>query len=166
MKRYSRSYYVALAEKQFEESEIQSISDMDKEKFHSVMTWVKQWMRHSKKNFLKMSSYEIKHIVEEMLGFYITEVQFKQIMAIRGFFPINPSQENWYFKICEYPFFYIYMEYGYGHKLKGWPDRNEQNKTPTEFEEIIDMMEVFNMDAEKIIGLCKAIDKDADGETE
>lgn len=64
-----------------------------------VFGWIHYHISPSNKTLTRSSSYVLKHMVENDIGFYITNNQFKDAMLLCGYQPVNANETNWLFKI-------------------------------------------------------------------
>ena len=63
-----------------------------------VGKWIKENIRKSR-SVCSRSSYGIKHILEKDVGIYLTNNQMKDALLLAGYYPINPDELNWRYKI-------------------------------------------------------------------
>ncbi|OEK93093.1 hypothetical protein AST07_07520 [Staphylococcus saprophyticus] len=76
-------------------------NDMTMQQLETVLMWCKQLepMKSVNENY---SSYNLKHMFErEPYGFYISNGNMKEVMALAGFKPKNADDLNWFYPISE-----------------------------------------------------------------
>lgn len=64
-----------------------------------VFGWIHDHIAPASKTCTRYSSYSLKHMVEDDIGYYITNNQFKDAMLLCGYQPVNANQANWLFRI-------------------------------------------------------------------
>lgn len=64
-----------------------------------VFGWIHYHISPASKTDTRHSSYSLKHMVENDIGFYITNNQFKDAMLLCGYQPVDANKTNWLFKI-------------------------------------------------------------------
>lgn len=64
-----------------------------------VFGWIHYHISPASKTCTRYSSYSLKHMVENDIGFYITNNQFKDAMLLCGYQPVDANKTNWLFKI-------------------------------------------------------------------
>ena len=64
-----------------------------------VFGWIHYHISPATKTCTRYSSYSLKHMVENDIGYYITNNQFKDAMLLCGYQPVNANETNWLFKI-------------------------------------------------------------------
>lgn len=64
-----------------------------------VFGWIHYHISPAGKTDTRHSSYALKHMVENDIGYYITNNQFKDAMLLCGYYPVNANETNWLFKI-------------------------------------------------------------------
>ena len=76
-------------------------NDMTMQQLETVLMWCKKLepMKSVNENY---SSYNLKHMFErEPYGFYISNGNMKEVMALAGFKPKNADDLNWFYPISE-----------------------------------------------------------------
>ena len=76
-------------------------NDMTMQELETVLMWCKQLepIKSVNENY---SSYNLKHMFErEPYGFYISNGNMKEVMALAGFKPKNADDLNWFYPISE-----------------------------------------------------------------
>lgn len=63
-----------------------------------ILEWVDKNVT-SRKSAANMTSYGLKHVCERSVGFYVSNLQMKVAMRLRGHEPINPSELNHRYRI-------------------------------------------------------------------
>lgn len=56
---------------------------------------------------IHLSSYSLKHMLEQDTGIYLTNNQFKDALLMEGYEPVNPDDLNWIYKISVKTTIYI-----------------------------------------------------------
>lgn len=64
-----------------------------------VFGWIHYHISPASKTDTRHSSYSLKHMVGNDIGFYITNNQFKDAMLLCGYQPVDANKTNWLFKI-------------------------------------------------------------------
>ena len=64
-----------------------------------VFGWIHYHISPASKTCTRYSSYSLKHMVENDIGFYITNNQLKDAMLLCGYQPVDANKTNWLFKI-------------------------------------------------------------------
>ena len=64
-----------------------------------VFGWIHDHISPASRTYTRSTSYGFKHMVENEIGYYITNNQFKDAMLLCGYQPVNPNETNWMFKI-------------------------------------------------------------------
>lgn len=64
-----------------------------------VFGWIHYHISPASRTDTRHSSYSLKHMVENDIGFYITNNQFKDAMLLCGYQPVDANKTNWLFKI-------------------------------------------------------------------
>lgn len=64
-----------------------------------VFQWIHERIAPASRTYTKHSSYGFKHIVENDIGHYVANNQFKDAMLLCGYQPVKPNETNWLFKI-------------------------------------------------------------------
>lgn len=77
------------------------MKDLPLEKQKALINWIDRNISSRKTANLKYTSYDLKHYAERAIGYYITNNQFKDAMLYCGFYPVNPMDLNWNFRISE-----------------------------------------------------------------
>ncbi len=72
---------------------------LDDETRQKVVKWCEKYFLPSETVFSGISSYGLKHILEQDTGIYLTNGQFKGAMLLAGYFPKAYDDLNWLFKI-------------------------------------------------------------------
>ncbi len=62
-----------------------------------ILHWIRTRLCPSEKVYRRYSSYGIKHMLEEEIGIYLTNNQFKHAMVIAGYMPEDEHKLNWQF---------------------------------------------------------------------
>ncbi|MEB7787292.1 hypothetical protein NGC76_01925 [Staphylococcus equorum] len=76
-------------------------NDMTMEQLETVLMWCKQ-LEPIKSVNENCSSYNLKHMFErEPYGFYISNGNMKEVMALAGFKPKSADDLNWFYPISE-----------------------------------------------------------------
>ncbi|MCG7340117.1 hypothetical protein MHZ36_12545 [Staphylococcus sp. ACRSN] len=76
-------------------------NDMTMQELETVLMWCKQLKPMKSVNY-NCSSYNLKHMFErEPYGFYISNGNMKEVMALAGFKPKNADDLNWFYPISE-----------------------------------------------------------------
>ncbi|MDW3969367.1 hypothetical protein QI311_03320 [Staphylococcus saprophyticus] len=76
-------------------------NDMTMKQLETVLMWCKQ-LEPMKSVNENCSSYNLKHMFErEPYGFYISNGNMKEVMALAGFKPKNADDLNWFYPISE-----------------------------------------------------------------
>lgn len=70
----------------------------EKEKI-SCQKWISENLKQIKTPNYDYSSYGLKHLLQNDIGIYMTNDDFKTLMVRCGFPPVNPEETNWHFKI-------------------------------------------------------------------
>ncbi|MGU3344075.1 hypothetical protein ACLBV9_10445 [Staphylococcus succinus] len=76
-------------------------NDMTMKQLETVLMWCKQLepIKSVNENY---SSYSLKHMFErEPYGFYISNGNMKEVMALAGFKPKSANNLNWFYPISE-----------------------------------------------------------------
>lgn len=79
------------------------MADLSDEKRVEVMNILRNWFEVSTKTSLRHTSYGMKHWLEDAVGCYISNNQFKDAMLSLGFEPSDYSELNWCFKVKPTP---------------------------------------------------------------
>lgn len=64
-----------------------------------VFGWIHDHISPASRTYTRSTSYGFKHMVENEIGHYITNNQFKDAMLLCGYQPVKPNETNWMFKI-------------------------------------------------------------------
>jgi len=64
-----------------------------------VFGWIHDHISPATRTYTRSTSYGFKHMVEEDIGHYITNNQFKDAMLLCGYQPVDPNKTNWMFKV-------------------------------------------------------------------
>lgn len=64
-----------------------------------VFGWIHDHIAPASRTYTRSTSYGFKHMVENEIGYYITNNQFKDAMLLCGYQPVKPNETNWMFKI-------------------------------------------------------------------
>lgn len=64
-----------------------------------VFGWIHDHIAPATRTYTRSTSYGFKHMVENEIGYYITNNQFKDAMLLCGYQPVNANETNWMFKI-------------------------------------------------------------------
>lgn len=75
------------------------LTDKSPEIAEKVCNWIHSNIHPRKTPLNGRSSYGIKHILERDTGIYLTNNEFKDAMLLCGFFPVNPNELNWRYRI-------------------------------------------------------------------
>lgn len=76
-------------------------TDLPLEKQEALINWIDLNISGRKTPNLNHTSYGLKHYAESAIHYYITNNQFKDAMLYCGFYPVNPTELNWCFKISD-----------------------------------------------------------------
>ena len=77
------------------------MKDLSIKEQEMVIEWINVNIYPRKTVLNSYTSYGIKHILERELGIYLTNNQFKDAMLICGYYPINPNELNWTYRISK-----------------------------------------------------------------
>ena len=77
------------------------LSDLPMDQQHRVLSWIKNRIKPRKTKNFRHSSYGLKHYLQDEIGIYLTNNQFKDAMMMCGFYPIDPDKLNWNYCISE-----------------------------------------------------------------
>ncbi|MBP2663766.1 MAG: hypothetical protein H6Q71_1714 [Firmicutes bacterium] len=61
--------------------------------------WIREFIQPAKKINHRQTSYQLKHLFEEITKSYVAHDQFKAGMLRAGYKPVEWAEENWSFKI-------------------------------------------------------------------
>ena len=75
------------------------ITDHSIWEINEVMKWIKENVRRSRKILYGRTSYGIKHKLQHDTGIYLTNNEFKDAMMYMGYYPVNPDELNWRYRI-------------------------------------------------------------------
>ncbi len=75
------------------------ITDLPEGTQEQIDAWIKANFKHSKRENKGHTSYGLKHILEDDMGIYLTNNQFKDAMMKAGFDPVDPDELNWTYRI-------------------------------------------------------------------
>lgn len=76
-------------------------NDMTMQQLETVLMWCKQLEPMKSVNY-NCSSYNLKHMFErESYGFYISNGNMKEVMALAGFKPKSTDDLKWFYPISE-----------------------------------------------------------------
>lgn len=75
------------------------MADLSDEKRAEAMDILRNWFEASTKTSLRHTSYGMKHWLEDAVGCYVSNNQFKDAMLSLGFEPSDYSELNWCFKV-------------------------------------------------------------------
>ena len=75
--------------------------DLDADKQFLCENWVVYGLDKTKKSVLNITSYGLKHILQSDTGVYLTNNQFKHLMLLQGFNPVDEKELNWRFHISK-----------------------------------------------------------------
>lgn len=76
-------------------------NDMTMQQLETVLMWCKQLEPMKSVNY-NCSSYNLKHMFErEPYGFYISNGNMKEVMALAGFKPKSADDLNWFYPVSE-----------------------------------------------------------------
>ena len=70
-------------------------------RYNVTMCWIQRNLAPKKSANQTHSSYGIKHLLQHDTGVYLTNGEFKDAMIKSGYDPINPNDQNWYFRLSE-----------------------------------------------------------------
>lgn len=76
------------------------LTDLKSEDITAVGEWISNNIVESDKT-CDRTSYGLKHILENDIGLYMTNNQFKDAMLLAGYNPVDANELNWQFK-CSY----------------------------------------------------------------
>ena len=97
----------ALAE---DTSRLKSIPPETQEK---IFVWIKANVYPSQGViFMDMTSYGMKHVLEDRMGLYMTNNQYKEAMLRCGFFPVDSQELNWLYRILKSSPIYVTQKDG------------------------------------------------------
>lgn len=74
-------------------------TDLSEVEQNLVMSWISMKIKERKSANYGYSSYSLKHILEQEIGIYMTNNQFKDAMLHMGHIPVKEEDLNWYFRI-------------------------------------------------------------------
>lgn len=74
-------------------------TDLPLEIQEALIKWIDHNICSRKTVNLIYSSYDLKHCAERYIKHYVTNNQFKDAMLFCGFYPVNPKDLNWCYKI-------------------------------------------------------------------
>lgn len=73
--------------------------ELPAEKLEKAKEWVAKFVEPRRTVNNNVTSYGIKHMIENYIGEYITNNQGKDIMLQCGYEPVNSKELNWRYKI-------------------------------------------------------------------
>ena len=76
-------------------------TDLPIEKQEALIDWIDLNISGRKTPNYNYTSYGLKDYAERSIHCYITNNQFKDAMLYCGYYPVNPTDLNWSFKISE-----------------------------------------------------------------
>ena len=71
---------------------------MDDRDFRISRNWIRKTIKHGKKKS-RYNSYRLKHVLERATGVYLSNSEFKLLMLMCGFAPVDASRLNWVYEI-------------------------------------------------------------------
>lgn len=77
------------------------IDSLKPEERETLLAWVKTYIHEATYVNHRRTSYGLKHLFQHDTGIYVTNNQFKDAMIECGFFPVDPDELNWKYKISE-----------------------------------------------------------------
>lgn len=81
-------------------------TDLDGDELFKTLEWIRKNILPSDSSYYDSTSYSLKHILEEDIGIYMTNNQFKDAMLMCGFKAVDVDELNWCFYISsESPIF-------------------------------------------------------------
>ena len=90
------------SEKQALAEDTRRFKSISPDKQEKILSWIKANVFPSQGGVLiGTNSYGMKHVLEDRMGLYMTNNQFKEAMLRCGFFPIDSQWLNWYYKILK-----------------------------------------------------------------
>jgi hypothetical protein len=79
----------------------EEFDDLPREKQDAIISWVEGNIPQRKTINHKISSYGLKHICEQAVGFYVSNGEMKGAMLKAGFVAGNRRRINWSFNISQ-----------------------------------------------------------------
>ncbi len=77
------------------------IDSMKPQEREMLLDWIKMNVHKASYINHKRTSYGLKHLFEADTGIYVTNNQFKDGMIECGFYPSDPDELNWHYRISE-----------------------------------------------------------------
>jgi hypothetical protein len=74
-------------------------TDLPLDKQEALINWIENHIYSRKTANHNYSSYDLKQYAEWNIKYYISNNQFKDAMLHCGFYPVNPTELNWHYKI-------------------------------------------------------------------
>lgn len=71
------------------------ITEHSREEQEEVFHWIQNNLIPKKTTLYLITSYGLKHLLEEDTGIYLTNNEFKDAMLHCGYEPVNPKALNW-----------------------------------------------------------------------
>ena len=98
----TRNKFKIEREKKILAEDTRRLNSIPPETQEKIFVWIKANVFPSEGSVLmESSSYGMKHVLEDRMGLYMTNNQFKEAMLRCGFFPIDSQWLNWYYKILK-----------------------------------------------------------------
>lgn len=76
------------------------ITDSTPTEQYEAAQWIKNNIRPSRRILRGRSSYGLKHDFHRDTQIYLTNNQFKDAMMLCGYYPIDPNELNWHYRIA------------------------------------------------------------------
>lgn len=76
-------------------------TDLPESEQQKALEWIAAYMRPIKSENRRHSSYGLKHSLQYDTGVYMCNNQFKHLMLICGYEPVDEHELNWTFRISE-----------------------------------------------------------------
>lgn len=77
------------------------VTDKEKDVQDAICRWIRENLFPRKTPNMSHSSYGMKHILEDDIGIYLTNNEFKDAMMICGYKPVDENKLNWNYRISE-----------------------------------------------------------------
>ena len=75
------------------------LSDKSAAVQETVLSWIKGHIRESRTIYEYRTSYGLKHDLQRDTKIYLTNNEFKDAMMTGGFYPVDPDELNWHYRI-------------------------------------------------------------------
>lgn len=82
-------------------TDAQLLSSLSTHEYLSVLNWINDNIIPRKTMNPYHDSYEIKHLLQDDTGIYLTNNQFKDAMMICGYYPDDQNDLNWNYCISQ-----------------------------------------------------------------